>query len=81
MSEELLDQLIKDIPLKIRIKADIEMFFLNKYGGTFFISLDKDGNENQQQMERNKQIIEDCKPLIEHIFESIDKWKQDGMPE
>jgi len=76
----IIDEIMKATPLKSRIKIDIQCYFLHKNGGSFFIPLDEKGNENEEVMTKNREIIKECQPFIDDILKTVDEWIEDGMP-
>jgi len=52
----IIHQLMKEIPLKTRIKVDVQSYFINKNGESFFINIDKNSNEDEEQIAKNENI-------------------------
>jgi len=80
-SDSIIKELMKQVPLKSRIKVTLHGYFLKQHSGHFFISLDENGNANQEQVETNRLILEKYKPLMDAILEDIESWEKDGKPE
>jgi len=68
------------VPLEIRVKVSIQAHYIHMRGGSILVSLDKDGNENQEEMKINSAAIKEAKPLIDMVLKNIKKWKEDGCP-
>ena len=78
--ENIMHNIMKKSPLKNRLKTRIQMHYLMSLGGTPFISLDEQGNENEQQMEFNKACYLIAQPLIDSLMKAVDEWEKDGAP-
>lgn len=81
MRSQIFDRILKNIPLEIRLKVAIEAYFVEKYGGYFFIPLDDDGEGNAEVIQKNRECSEKAQPVIELVLEEIKQWKLDGKPE
>lgn len=81
MRSEIFDRVLKNIPLETRLKVAIEAYFVVKYGGSFFVPLDNDGQGNAEVIQRKRECLEKVQPVIDLVFEEIKQWKLDGKPE
>lgn len=81
MRSEIFDRVLKNIPLEIRLKVAIEAYFVGKYGGSFFVPLDDDGQGNVEVIQKNRECLEKAQPVIDLVLEEIKQWKLDGKPE
>lgn len=77
---ELLDDLKKEIPLKIRLETTITAYCIHKMGGHMFMDADEESELYKEQIEKNAEIARFSDLLIHMIFEDIDKWEEDGCP-
>lgn len=77
-SNNIISDLTKNIPLETRLKVDIQAFFIDEYGGSFFI----EHNENGEEIKNHNNVLafEKAHPLIKTIMETIKEWKEDGCP-
>lgn len=80
MKNELIDKILKEIPLETRVKVSIEAYFIAEYGGTFFMPLDKNGNDTPESVEANRKCFEKAEPLLKLVLDDIKEWKEDGCP-
>jgi len=81
MKSKLIEKILKETPLEIRVKVSVESFFINEYGGTLLMPLDENGNVIDEAVKANEKCIEKAKPLLKIILKSIEQWKKDGCPQ
>lgn len=74
-SNNIISEIAKTIPLETRIVVDIQAYFIELYGGTYFQEMDKNGKDIVN--ENNKMAFEKAKPLIDSVLETISEWKRD----
>lgn len=80
MEKKEIDKLLKEIPIETRVGVAIQAYFINEYGGNFFIRLDENGNDIQEDVDTAKKIYDKAKPLIKIVLDEIKEWKEDGSP-
>lgn len=80
MRSEILEKILKETPLETRIKVAIEAFFIHTEGGSFFVPLNEKGEEDEEVMKRNSEIIKKAQPLLNSILKEIEEWRNDGCP-
>ena len=78
MRSPLIKDLLKNTPLDIRLKVSIQSYFLMKYGGSFFIHHDEEGNEYVD--DETKLALEESRILEEKLLRVIEIWELDGSP-
>lgn len=76
MRSEIIERILDNIPLKTMLKVDVEAFLLKKYGGSFFLPCDQDGEPSQEYVDKNNKIFEDNKELYQKLEKSIQEWKE-----
>ena len=81
MRSEIFDRVLKNIPLEIRLKVAIEAYFVGKYGGSFFVPLDDDGQGNAEVIQKNNECLNKAQSVIDLVLKEIKQWKLDGKPE
>lgn len=80
MKNDIINKMLKEIPLETRVKVTIQSYFLTEFGGSIFMPLDENGDDIPEVVEANTKCYEMAKPLIEMVMEDIEKWKKDGSP-
>jgi hypothetical protein len=80
MRSEVLDRILKEIPLEIRLKVAIQAYFIAEEGGSFFMPLDENGNDLPEVVEKNEECFKKAKPIIDLVLKELEEWKKDGCP-
>lgn len=73
-------KILKNIPLETRVRVSIQAHFIAENGGSLFLPIDENGNEDQDVIKANKVCLDKAQPLIDIILNDIKKWKEDGCP-
>lgn len=76
MRSEIIERILDRIPLTTMLKVDVDAFLLKKYGGSFFLPCDQDGEPLQEYVDKNNKIFEDNKELYQNLEKSIQEWKE-----
>ena len=77
MSNKRFREMVKQVPLSIRLEVTIQAFFLNEYGGAILMPLDENGNGLPEAVEANKKCIEKAAPLIRDVLDAVKQWEKD----
>jgi hypothetical protein len=76
MENELINQLLKETPLKVRLQVLNEMFFVDMLHELGYI----DGGSwtPDEQIEKLVKISEYCEKLTQAQLDDIEQWENDG---
>lgn len=69
--------ILRRVPLEVRIRVAVEAYFLNQKGGSFFVPVDETGEPLPELVEHNRRILEETEELIDLLLREIRKWKKD----
>jgi hypothetical protein len=79
-----ISDILKRIPLEVRVKVTIESYLIIKHGGQMSLPVDKNGGDTPEAIEilaKNHKILEEHKDLVKWVLDDIKEWKEDGCPE
>ena len=78
---ETFDKLLREIPLRIRVKTTIQAFFLDRYNGHFFMPCDETGEPHAAAVKKNEKILTIAQSLIDDVLKEIDDWEKEHNKE
>ena len=70
-------EILKNIPLDVRVKVGIQTEIVHKHGGSFFVPLDENGGEHPDVVEANNKCFAIAEPVVKSALEIIKEWKED----
>lgn len=71
------EEILANVPLEIKVRTDIEFFFLEKYGGSFCMPADESSQEYKDVLEANTKCMKEAKPLIDAVMKTIREHEKD----
>ena len=80
MKNNIIEKLMKETSLEVRITSTIQSYFIINHGGSLLIPIDENGNEPQEIIEINDQCIALAEPLLQMVLQDIKEWKEDDCP-
>ena len=70
-------EILKNIPLDVRVKVGIQAEILYANGGSFLVPLDENGEEYPEVTEVNNKGYALAQPVVKSALEIIKEWKED----
>lgn len=81
MRSKKFDDLVKKVPLEIRIEVTVQSHFLHHNGGTMFMPADESSPEYALAYEANRKALQGSSELIKELLDAVKEWKEAGCPE
>lgn len=85
MRSEILENVLREIPLDIRLKSAISAYAITAGGGQLFIPADEEYIPEgdtiplaEQIMNKNAEIIAGIQPILDIIDQELKDWVEDG---